>query len=283
MGISLAICIGATLMLITRQNVFDAETLLGERPDSDSSSESGTSAAPSESSESAEGSEATTTTEGTEPTDTSTSDNTDIEGGPYAEDEEIRTFDTGINEVVESEQFPESPEGSVIGAYRVTLHEQALNWSQKANIPNIGDIIRVKVLPGIVYLLEVTSKTQEEEPEWTVTITSNLTDRSGYATVSLLDGKMHIKIVDSTNNRTYILYYDREKGRDAANNDLYIVQEIDTSLDASPVYTPTSDPFNELPEAPDVIEPDYDDVLPPDSAQNTATPEEPNSVEQSQD
>ncbi len=259
-------------MLVTRQNVHDAETLMGERPDSGDSTKPVEEPEPAQDDKSDRGAipDGTGTSRDSEP------ENEVIGGGHYDvdEDEEIQGIETGINEVVESEQFPDEPEGSVIGAYRVTLHENALNWSQKANIPNVGDIVKVKVLPKIVYLMEVATITQSEDPEWTVAITGNLKDRSGYATVSLLDGKMHIKIVDTTNNRIYILYYDREKGKDNNNNDLYIVQELDTSLDTDLRYPASDNPFDSLPGATDVIEPDYDDVTAPIKPQRPVAPAE---------
>ncbi len=283
MGISLAICVGATLMLITRQNVHDAETLLGEKPGTSPPAEATGADATTGAGDATEGegTETTATTGATDSTEAASPKNGEIVGGLYGADEEVRTFNTGVNEVLESESFSDAPEGSVVGAYRVTLHEQALNWSQKANIPNVGDIIRVKVLPGIVYLMEVSSKTQSDDPEWTVAITGNLIDRSGYGTVSLLNGKMHIKIFDPSNNRIYILYYDREKGKDASNNDLYIVQELDTSLDAGPTYTPPVNPFDSLPGATDVVEPDFDDVMTPIPPRNTETPAKADSEEKS--
>lgn len=285
MGISLAICVGATIMLVTRQNVHDAETLMGERPDSDASAKPAEDAQATKNNTPSGSANTPVSTNGAGTSETPVTENDIIEGGHYDvdEDEEIQGIETGINEVVESEQFPDEPEGSVIGAYRVTLHENALNWSQKANIPNIGDIIKVKVLPKIVYLMEVASITQSEDPEWTVAITGNLKDRSGYATVSLLDGKMHIKIVDTTNNRIYILYYDREKGKDDNNHDLYIVQELDTSLDSDQSYPASDNPFDTLPGATDVIEPDYDDVTAPITPQNPVAPAETDAVEKSLD
>lgn len=281
MGISLAICVGATIMLITRQNVHDAETLLGKRPSSEPSATPAEEAKDTEDGTPAGGTNTPVPTKGSETTEPPVPGNGIINGGHYEADE--TEFETGINKVVEEEQFPDEPEGSVIGAYRVTLHERALDWSQKANIPNIGDVIRVKVLPGKVYHMEVATKIQNETPEWTVTITGNLKDSSGYATVSLLDGKMHIKIVDTTNNRIYILYYDREKGKDANNNDLYIVQEINTALDSNHRYTASDNPFDALPGATGVIEPDFDDVTVPVTPQNPVAPAETAPVEKSLD
>ena len=145
--------------------------------------------------------------------------------------------------------------------YRVTLQDHALAWSQKANVPNIGDRIRIKVLPDLVYYMDVSTITQEEDPEWTVEVTGNLVDMSGYATISLLNGKMHIKIYDPSNERIYILYYDRVNGKDANNKDLYIVQELDTSLEIpADTAVPPFNPFDA--QNGTQIEPDYDDLTP---------------------